>query len=257
MKVAIIGAGNLATQLAFALHENGTQIVQIFSRTEKSAQALATAINAPFITNIKALTPDADFYIFTVKDSILPNLLNQTPKNNGIWIHTAGSLPLEIFHGKTDNYGILYPFQTFSKNRKVEFQQIPIFIEANNADTLKAIELLSCGISGFVYPLSSEKRKYIHLTGVFACNFVNHMYHISEHILKESDIPFRVVLPLINETAKKINELSPAEAQTGPAIRMDSNVIDAHLALLRNKQHKELYRLLSNDIYTMNKTKDQ
>lgn len=253
MKIVFIGAGNLATSLALELKKFSLDIMQVYSRTIASAQTLATQLQCSYTNEIAEISTDADLYIFSVKDTALESLLQQMPKNNGVWIHTAGSLPLSIFDKYTSRYGVVYPFQTFSKHRKVDFSKIPIFIESNTEEIYTLLKDIFSQISDKIEPLDSEKRKYIHLTGVFACNFVNHLYRISGEILESQGMPFDVLLPLIDETAAKVYSLSPEEAQTGPAIRFDENVIDKHLSLIDNPQWKEIYKLLSKDIHELNK----
>lgn len=254
MKVVFIGAGRLATHLAIELSKLSFNILQVYSRTDLSAIELAQKVNAKVTTNIKEIESNADIYIFSVKDSALTELFAQIPSNNGLWIHTAGSIPINIFEKYNDRYGVLYPFQTFSKDRYLDFKTIPIFIEANNKKDLSILTTIANQISNKVYPLSSEKRQYIHLTGVFACNFVNHMYSISQDILKKEGIPFDITLPLIDETAAKVHSLSPKEAQTGPAIRYDENVINKHIQLIEDADLKEIYALISKNIYKTNKS---
>jgi len=253
MKIVFIGAGNLATRLALELHRHGLNIIQVFSRTIESAEALSSQIGARAVNDINNVADDADLYIFSVKDSVLPDLLNNIPVNNGIWVHTAGSIPMDIFEGYNNRYGVVYPFQTFSKNRNIDFSSVPFLIEANDTETLQVLRVTFGKISEKQIELSSEKRKYLHLTGVFACNFVNHMYTISHDILQEVGISFDTVLPLIDETAAKIHEMTPKDAQTGPAIRFDKNVIDKHLALINDEQRKQIYELISKDIHKKNK----
>lgn len=253
MKVVFIGAGRLATHLAIELSKHSFNILQIYNRTESSAIELAQQVSAKATSNIREVETDADIYIFSVKDSALPELLAEMPSNKGLWIHTAGSIPLNIFEGYSNRYGVFYPFQTFSKDRDLDFSIIPIFLEANNTDDLNILFDIAEQISNKVYSLSSEKRQYIHLTGVFACNFVNHMYSISHDILEKEGIPFNTVLPLIDETAAKVHSLSPKEAQTGPAIRYDENVINKHLELIEDPDLKEIYSLISKNIYKTNK----
>lgn len=252
IKIVFIGAGNLATNLAVALTEKGFYIYQIYSRTIESAKMLADKIGSNFTNIINDIDNDADLYIFSVKDSVLEDLIAQIAPNKGIWIHTAGSISVDIFKKYNSRHGVVYPFQTFSKNRKVELKDVPFFIEADSDNTYRFLNNIFSTISDKVLELSSEKRKYIHLTGVFACNFVNHMYHISSDILKAEGIPFDVLLPLINETASKIHSLSPEAAQTGPAIRFDKNIMDKHLALMTNRNHQNIYKLISQNIYKNN-----
>lgn len=253
MNVVFIGAGRLATHLAIELYKHSFNILQIYSRTDNSAMALAEKVNAKSTSNIKELKKDADTYIFSIKDSVLPQLLTEIPSNNGLWVHTSGSIPLDIFKEYNNRGGVLYPFQTFSKDRNLNFSIIPLFLEANNEYDLKLLFKIAEQISTKVYSLSSEKRQYLHLTGVFACNFVNHMYSVSHDILEKEGIPFETILPLIDETAAKIHSLSPKEAQTGPAIRYDENIINKHLELIKDPNLKEIYSLISKNIYKTNK----
>lgn len=252
MKIVFIGAGNLATNLALELIKHSYIISQVYSRTIESAQILAQLIDSKATNNTSKIENDADLYIFSIKDSALEDLLQDIPSNNGIWVHTSGSIPMGIFEKYNKNFGVIYPFQTFSKQRRVEFSNIPVFIEANTEENYNKLYNIFSHISGKVSQLSSDKRKYIHLTGVFACNFVNHLYHISSDILKKENIPFDIVLPLIDETASKVHDMSPKDAQTGPAIRYDKNIIDKHLSLIEDSRTKEIYRLMSEDIHKAN-----
>lgn len=251
MKVVFIGAGNVATHLATELFEHKLDIVQVYSRSEASSKSLADAVNAAFTTDIEKISTEADLYVFSVKDSVLSDLIGRLPSNNGVWIHTAGSIPMNVFDGYASRYGVFYPFQTFSKGRSVNWSDIPLFIEANDTETLLLLHQLSSLLSENVRVLPSDKRMFVHLTGVFACNFTNHMYALSEAILSKAGLPFDIALPLIDETCMKVHSLSPFEAQTGPALRLDKNVMDKQLEIIDNDRVKEIYRLLSLDIHEM------
>ena len=257
MKIIFIGAGNLAVNLAKELYSKGFKIAQVYSRTQESAEALAQQVDARAITDLHLVEPDADLYIFAVKDAVLEDLLATMPATSGVWAHTAGSVSLSVFQNYHRNFGVIYPFQTFSKNRQVNFREIPLLLEASNAESFTVLSNLSEKISDSVISLSSEKRKYIHLCGVFACNFVNHLYAVSETILASQNIPFDILLPLIDETARKVHELSPREAQTGPAVRYDQNVIERHLSLLEGTDFKAIYDLLSKNIHEINLKKNK
>lgn len=275
MKIVLIGAGNLATHLGKALHAAGHDMLQVFSRTMQSAETLASLLDAEPLTDIAQVRDDADVYIFSVKDSALVQLVAQLCRHEAdglgedgavnalrkakkgaherVFLHTAGSMPLSVFKGMAQHYGVLYPMQTFSKQREVDFSIIPCFVEANDEFAQKQIEGLAREISGRVYQLSSEDRKYLHLSAVFACNFANHCYAISQELLEEHGIPFDVMLPLINETAAKVHEMKPKDAQTGPAVRYDENVIDKQSKLLENHPHfKKVYDSMSKSIHGLN-----
>lgn len=249
MKIVFIGAGNVATHLATELNKYDNNILQIYSRTMESAEVLASKIGAQATNNISQVIPDADIYIFSVKDSILEELASQLSPNKGLWLHTAGSMPLSVLEKYNSRCGVLYPFQTFTKERIVEWEDIPVFVEANNSDNLAILTKIASELSNKVKEISSEKRRYLHLTGVFACNFTNHMYALSAEMLKKADLPFDVALPLIEETCAKLQELSPREAQTGPAIRYDENVINRHLAMIEDDEVRAIYKLISENIH--------
>lgn len=256
MKIVLIGAGNLATHLGKALKEAGHDICQVYSRTLASASVLAQALGSDATDDLTLLADDADAYVISVKDSVL----DQVPatacmgRGKGVFLHTAGSIPMEVFNGRVPHYGVLYPMQTFSKAAEVDFSVIPTFIEYNDDVAEKTIKALANSITQRVYTLSSADRKYLHLSAVWACNFVNHCYDISSKILAAHNVPFDVMLPLINETARKVQTLSPHEAQTGPAVRYDENVINAQTQLMADSPTwQKLYRLLSESIHETHK----
>lgn len=253
MKIVLIGAGNLATHLGKALHAAGHDMVQVFSRTMQSAETLASLLDAEPLTDMAQVRDDADVYIFSVKDSALEQLISQLcGGEKKVFLHTAGSMPMSVFRGKALHYGVLYPMQTFSKQREVDFSIIPCFIEANDEFALKQIEGLAGQISHRVYQLSSEDRKYLHLSAVFACNFANHCYAVSQELLQQHGIPFDVMLPLIDETAAKVHGMTPKEAQTGPAVRYDENVIGKQILLLENQPYfQKIYDCMSKSIHEL------
>lgn len=253
MKIVLIGAGNLATHLGKALHAAGHDMVQVFSRTMQSAETLASLLDAEPLTDMAQVRDDADVYIFSVKDSALEQLISQLcGGEKKVFLHTAGSMPMSVFREKALHYGVLYPMQTFSKQRELDFSIIPCFIEANDEFALKQIEGLAGQISHRVYQLSSEDRKYLHLSAVFACNFANHCYAASQELLQQHGIPFDVMLPLIDETAAKVHGMTPKEAQTGPAVRYDENVIGKQIRLLENQPYfQKIYDCMSKSIHEL------
>ncbi|EFC73436.1 Rossmann-like and DUF2520 domain-containing protein [Prevotella melaninogenica] len=251
MKVTLIGAGNLATQLGKSLKKAGVIISQVYSRTEDSARTLGKLLEAEWLTDIKALRDEADIYIFSVKDSVLCELISEVCKGRGdkLFLHTAGSMSMSCFEGKVLRYGVFYPMQTFSKTKDVDFERVPVFIEGNSIETEDIIRSFANMLSKRVITLSSADRKYLHLAAVWACNFTNYCYTVASDILGEHGIPFDVMLPLINETTEKIQKISPKEAQTGPAVRGDRNVMSKQLELMNDKEDlQKLYKMLSKGI---------
>ena len=156
---------------------------------------------------------------------------------------------MEVLQNASPNYGILYPLQTFSKTKQVDFCSIPICIESYSASTLKQIKVLAESLSDNVQEINFEKRKTLHLAAVFVCNFTNHMNHIASELMEAEGLPFDLVVPLIKETTNKLDELTPAEAQTGPAIRNDQNVLKKHMEALKgNEDYQNIYKLLTESI---------
>jgi Uncharacterized conserved protein len=217
-----------------ALLEVGHEVVSINSRT------------------LEGLPQEADVFVIAVKDSALVDVIREATKGREtqVFVHTAGSMPLCLFENMTQHYGVFYPMQSFSKERAVDFSEIPIFLEASDDETLQVLRQLAESITRRVYELSSDDRQYLHLAAVFACNFANHCYAMAAEILEEHGLPFDVMLPLIDETARKVHQLHPLEAQTGPAVRYDENVIRHQSDLLANEpQMKDLYERLSLHIH--------
>ena len=255
-KIVLVGAGNVATHIGEALIKNGYNVVQVYSRTKESASVLAKKLSTIFTTSLDELDGDADLYIVAIKDAVIQELIPSIVKGkkDALFVHTSGSMSINLWEGHTDNYGVLYPMQTFSKQREVDFLQVPFFIEANNEEGINYLKTLANKLSHKVYEVTSEQRKYLHIAAVFACNFTNHMYAVCDRLLNEQNLPFEVMLPLIDETARKVHELQPKDAQTGPAIRYDVNVINSHMEMLADKPEvQEIYEKISKNIHRYDK----
>ena len=254
MRISLIGAGKLATQLGIALSEKGHQIVQVWSRTSKSAAILASKFMCPYTTEISSLISETDIYIIAISDTAIESVLAQRLWGNAMVFHTAGSTPMSILAPYCGNYGVFYPFQTFTLEQKVNFDLIPVCIEANTPQNLEILNQLARSISQNIKLFDSNQRQQIHLAAVFVCNFVNHFYTIGEQLLKENGIDFEILKPLILETASKVVSQSPELTQTGPASRKDTVVMNKHLAMLANHPDlKELYSLISKRIIQTHK----
>ena len=252
-RITLFGAGNLAISLAKALTASGYRIIQVFSRTTESAEWLANKLNATAITNPTDFDHSSDVIIFALNDNALQPILEQIEFSGQLALHTSGSLPLDIFKGKAEHYGVLYPLQTFSKSRDVKFHEVPLFIESNSAKDLANLKMLAESISARVHVADSLQRRQLHLSAVFANNFVNHLYVISAQLLEKSGFSFDVLKPLILETAMKAIGLdNPAAAQTGPAARNNREVMNDHIEMLAsNPDWQNLYTFVSNSIVKM------
>lgn len=246
--VAIIGSGNVATHIAKAIFKVGVEIRYIYSPTRANCETLANMVNAIAIDDICNIGNDVDLIIISVKDNVIREVIEKLKDNNSIIVHTSGGVNIDVFDGIFTKCGVLYPLQTFTREREIDFSRVPLFIEANNNYVLAEIEEFAKYLSNSVIEANSQRRKVMHIAAVFACNFVNHCYDISSQILEKEGLPFSILLPLIEETTKKISEITPHDAQTGPARRGDNAVINSHLKEIDSSQMKEIYRLLSKSI---------
>ena len=197
-----------------------------------------------------SIRTDADIYIISVKDDALQDVAKQLGEKpiNGIVIHTAGSMAMDVLEGSCKHYGVLYPMQTFSKAKTVDFGRIPCFVEASDEETKRTVRELAEILSDHVYEMNSEERQWLHVAAVFACNFANCCFGMADDILRKHGLDFGVMLPLVEETVSKLRTLKPSEAQTGPARRKDMNVINKHLDMLKDQKEKDVYRMMTEEI---------
>jgi predicted short-subunit dehydrogenase-like oxidoreductase (DUF2520 family) len=245
IRVTLIGSGNVAQHLIQAFSKTAAiELVQVFSR---QPEALVHLVSLNKITSdFNELNP-VDVIIIAVTDDAIAEVSSQIPLDNQLVVHTSGSIAMEALNAK-NRKGVFYPLQTFSKAKAIDFKVIPICLEAENENDYKTLEIVAKSISNVTYNVTSEQRKALHVAAVYVSNFVNHLYQIGETICTENRLDFAILKPLIQETANKILTLSPAEAQTGPAQRQDSQTINAHLNFLTDEHQKEIYKLLTKSI---------
>ena len=231
MNIVIIGQGNVATNLDYAFRKKGIACQMVSSREGLDQ------------------LPQANVYIYAVKDEALASVVAQVQgRERSLHLHTSGTMPITVFGEDKPHAGIFYPFQTFSKARLIEdFSTVPVFFEARGIDDISAVYSLALTITSHVYEATQHDRERLHVAGVFTNNFTNLMYTMAAELLQNTHIPFRALLPLIDETAAKVHTLSPRDAQTGPARRGDENVMSHHLELL-NEEQRQVYQLLSDAI---------
>jgi len=249
MNVVLLGSGNVATNLALALKANGDNIVQVFSPNLVNAKELAERIGSESINSFSEIDRGADLYIISVKDDAIAEVARNLKGVDGLVVHTSGTTDIKVLSSEVKHAGVFYPLQTFSKSREADFKTIPLCLEASDQYQLEILTQVAEKLSNKVYQLDGEKRKVLHLAAVFACNFTNHLYALSNQILTENDLNFDLIKPLIAETADKVMVDLPENVQTGPAIRHDENTMNKHLAMLSDlPELQEIYQTLSNSI---------
>lgn len=243
-EVVILGAGNVATHLFKAFQASaGAKVLQVYNRSEENLDFFRNQVAVT--SNLKEIVA-ADFYILALSDDAIKEIVPLLPEQHGIVVHTSGAKGISTL-SKFENYGVFYPLQSFSKSKEVDFHEIPICLEANSPTVLIRLKELASEISEKIYEVDSDQRKALHVAAVFANNFTNHMYSMAAEICARNGLQFEVLRPLIRETLAKAEVLPPPKAQTGPALRGDSETISAHLELL-NKDEQEIYKLITSSI---------
>lgn len=253
-RIVLVGAGNMATAIAYSLKDGGNAPVAVWSRTIESASLLGGRVGCAF-TNDLALLPAADIVIISVPDNALCDVAAAVAGRfpNALLLHTAGSMPMDALReAGASYYGVLYPMQTVNKNSPVSLRNITTFIEGCNGVATERITGIAAIISEKVVYATSEQRCSLHVAAVFACNFPNAVYNMAYELMQRNGLPFDAMLPLIDEAARKVHRMSPLEAQTGPARRGDENVMNAHKSML-DDELANIYETLSNYIMKRNK----
>lgn len=242
ISVVILGSGNVAYHLAKAfLNTENVIVKQIYARSIEQIQEFQHATS---ITDDISLLVAADVYILAISDNSISEVSSHL--QNKFVVHTSGSVAMNSLQN-SGRKGVFYPLQSFSKNKQVDFNTIPFCLETETHEDYQLLETLAKTIGTKIYPINSLQRSKLHVAAVFVNNFVNHMYTIGNDICNTYNVPFEVLLPLIEETASKISTISPKDAQTGPAKRNDTETISRHLETL-NESQKEVYKLITKSI---------
>jgi predicted short-subunit dehydrogenase-like oxidoreductase (DUF2520 family) len=233
MRVAIIGSGNVATVLGRLIRSKGHEVVQVMSRTIDHARKLGEELGTAY-TDFSGL-PDAtaDMYIAAVADFAVRDCLPHIQLQDKLVVHTAGSVSKDVLKILSVNYGVLYPLQSLRK--EMEFiPDIPFLVDGNSEGVIQYVEAFARTLSPEVQRTGDEDRLKLHVAAVIVSNFTNHLYAIAEDYCQKEKVDFNMLKPLISETANRIKNMSPADVQTGPAVRKDIHTLDKHLRLLVN-----------------------
>lgn len=245
-----MGAGHVATHLGLAMRQAGLEVLQVYNRTARRGQELAEMLGCTYTRQMQDLHPGADIYLMAVSDDAIPDLVSTFPFSDRLLAHTSGSVPMNALMKAGIRAGVFYPLQTFSAGHAVDWNGLPLCLEANKADDMQGLRDLAVALGASPYEVHSDDRKALHLAAVFACNFSNHMFAIAAEILKEKDLPFELIRPLMAETTRKALESGrPARVQTGPAVRSNRAIMKEHANMLQaHPLWKRLYSSLSDSI---------
>lgn len=247
--VTVVGAGNVGTHLIKALYEAGYTIRQVIANRETSATVLAEVVEAEAVANWNQIDEESDLYIVTTPDTAIGKLANYWSTRKGLVVHTAGSVSIDALTGIAPSIGVLYPLQTFSKERPLNLRTVPFFHEASDEKSDQVLQSVIKALGSPAYPLTSESREYLHLAAILTNNFTNYLLSIAGEQLHKRGLDFNLLDPLIKETIAKALDLGPEAAQTGPAKRGDTTTIEHHKQLLDNEDQKAVYQIMSTAIY--------
>jgi predicted short-subunit dehydrogenase-like oxidoreductase (DUF2520 family) len=248
MKVVIIGSGNVATVFAKLLFKHQHNIQQVYSRNILMANELAETVDAIGLNDISKITQEADLYIIAVADKAIESIVKQLQLSNQLVVHSAGSVAIEVLKQVSSNYGVLYPIQSIRKEMGLD-TPIPFAVDGSSIAIIELLKQLALSLSNKVVYHNNSQRLKLHVAAVFACNFVNYMYVQSAIFCEKEQLYFKVLQPLIEETANRLQSLHPTQVFTGPAVRGDVDTINKHLSLLEeHPQLQVLYKLLSEQI---------
>ncbi len=250
-KITLIGAGNVNYHLGVNLKSKGQHIEFVYSRDMSNAEVLAKELDARPVNDIEMLKEAAsDIFIIAVKDEGIPVVANQLSIRDVATVaHTSGTVSMQVLNGISNNIGVFYPLQSFTKGESLDVAGSPVCIEANHPDVARQLAGLAELIGARSMDIKEEQRLLLHICGVFVNNFSNHLLSIAADLLQRSDLSMEILQPLIKETMRKSLEGSPAKMQTGPAIRNDAKTIAKHLEFLSDyPQYKKVYELMTQDI---------
>ncbi len=256
--VTVVGAGNVGWHMARALYQAGITINYVVSRTKRHAEELAGVVSAVPLTSVAGIKHAPDMFLLCVNDDILGQVVKEFAGFDVLVVHTSGSTDNEIFQNWKGEFGVFYPLQTFSRMNEMKYSNIPFFVEGSSTEVVDQLKRLAELISGVVYEADSERRRMLHVAAVFACNFSNHLAAIADKLLTANDLNLELLLPLLEETNRKLNRMDPVSAQTGPAVRNDRKIIEKHLRVLQEMpEEQELYRLLTENIIRYRNKKNE
>jgi len=238
MRVVIIGAGNVASVFGRLISAASHEIIQVCSKSISSAQSLGKELGCSFVDNLEAVDLTADIYILAITDNALLNIQDSIFLGDKLVVHTAGSVSKKVLSNISSQYGVLYPLQSLRKDQSADQSIIPLLIDANNESVLSIIEQFAFTLSSVVCIVGDEKRLCLHLAAVIVNNFTNHLYTLTADYCDNEGVDFKMLQPIIEQTALRLRTKLPRDLQTGPAIRNDQSTLNKHIQALSN--HPEL-----------------
>ncbi len=248
MNIVIIGTGNVATVLGKLIISKGHKVIEVVGRDQKNTSTLAKVLNANGNINFENICEDGDLYLIAVVDTAIEIVSNQLVLKNKLIVHTAGSVSINVLNKPGNNFGVLWPLQTLRKEMQ-DIPEIPFVIDANNENTYVKLLSFTKSITETVFRANDVRRVKLHLAAVIVSNLTNHLYTLADDYCQKESLDFKLLIPLIEETGKRIKSNAPINVQTGPAARKDEGTINTHIALLKGSPTlQKIYQLITESI---------
>ncbi len=250
MKVSIIGSGNVGSALSKKLFDSGHTIIEVFSRDLEKAQRLASIVGAKACNKLDKINSISEIYLIAVHDDAIFETARHLKFDHAVIAHCSGATSVHVFKDQLKHYGVFYPLQTFTSGIEPDFSELPICVSASDIDTEQKLFTLAKSICPNIFKINEEQRKGLHVAAVLVNNFTNMLFSVADDICENENLNFKMLLPLIRQTVRKIEQNKPIRMQTGPAARKDFGTIKSHLEWLKqhNPKYTRLYELLSNSI---------
>lgn len=246
MRISLIGSGNVATHLALAFYECGHVVDQVWSRNIDHANLLASRVEAQPIDDLRKLLGNADVYVLAIPDDALFDLAGDLRLGNALVVHTSGATSIQVLKHCSTRYGVLWAPQSFVRDAKMDYGELPFCIEGSDPKAEEDIAVLAGTVSTHIYHTTHQQRQWLHLSAVLVNNFTNGLYALAQQLCREQQLPFEILYPIIQATARKAQWGDVRYQLTGPAVRNDRKTIDAHRRLLAHDQQAlEVYDLMT------------
>jgi predicted short-subunit dehydrogenase-like oxidoreductase (DUF2520 family) len=230
------------------IYRSGHIINQVYSKTPGHAAHLAEQLDTTAVSSVAEIDLNADLYILAVSDSVLYGVHEWLQLGEKLVAHTAGSVPMDVLNRVSANYGILYPLQTLRKELNTN-TTLPILVDASDEWNRAKLYGFAQSFADSVAYANDEERSKLHLAAVISNNFSNYLFALAEDYCEKEGVEFKMIVPLLEETVKRLATASAAATQTGPAIRRDEKTIGKHLEMLANyPELKRFYEIFSEAI---------
>lgn len=247
--IVIVGSGNVAERLVDQFIQLDLK-VSIKARPSAKASKLASHHGIPLRKMAEPITADVDLVLLCVSDGAIKTVAHnlKLESTNTIIAHTSGSMPSFVFTSH-EYRGCFYPLQTIRSYQDIDFKEVPLLITSSSPEVGKTLMNLASQISDRAEFISDDQKSVLHVAAVMANNFTNYILAETYQYCKEYEVPFRLLVPLIEETFEKYTEGQIDDTQTGPAVRNDQITLKRHRQILRgNHDRRNLYNYLTNRI---------